>query len=79
MPRRWGGRATPAPGCSAGPAWSLARYFSPDVLIAADGEEALRRGDYEIVLGEVHASNTLLYSCFVALHPDASSRPSNRP
>ncbi len=54
-----------------GPAWSLTRYFSPDVLIAASGEEALRRGDYEIVLGEVHSSNTLLSSCFVSLHPDA--------
>ncbi len=52
------------------PAWSLARYFSPDVLIAARDEEALRRDDYEVILGEVHAGNTLLSSCFVALHPE---------
>jgi lantibiotic biosynthesis dehydratase-like protein len=53
-----------------GPSWTLARYFSPDVLIAAPGEEALRRGEYEIVLGEIHTSNTLLWSCFTAQHPD---------
>ncbi|HYU34285.1 MAG TPA: lantibiotic dehydratase, partial [Thermoanaerobaculia bacterium] len=53
-----------------GPTWSLARYFSPDVLISAAGEEALQRGEYELVLGEVHASNTLLWSCFIAQHPD---------
>ncbi len=52
------------------PAWSLAHYCSPDILIAAAGEEALRRGDYEIVLGEVHSGNTMLWSCFMAQHPD---------
>jgi hypothetical protein len=53
----------------AGPAWTLTRYFSPDVMIAAEGEAALRRGDFELVLGEVHSGNTLLWSCFISQHP----------
>jgi lantibiotic biosynthesis dehydratase-like protein len=53
-----------------GPAWSLARYFSPDVLIAADGPAALSQGQYQIVLGEMHAGNTMLYSCLAVHHPD---------
>jgi hypothetical protein len=51
------------------PAWSLARYFSPDVMIAARGEAALRAGDFQLVLGEIHASNTLSWSSFVSQHP----------
>ena len=40
--------------------WQLARYHSPDVMIAAASVEAIRRGDYMFVLGEVHmAANTL--------------------
>jgi hypothetical protein len=54
----------------AGPAWTLAHYFSPDVMIAADGEAAFRRGEFELVLGEVHSGNTLLWSCFLSQHPD---------
>jgi hypothetical protein len=53
----------------AGPAWSLVRYFSPDVMIAARGESAFRAGDFQVVLGEIHASNTLSWSCFVSQHP----------
>lgn len=52
-----------------GPAWTLTRYFSPDVMIAAEGEAAFRRGDFELVLGEVHSGNTLLWSCFLSQHP----------
>ncbi len=51
------------------PAWTLSHYLSPDVMIAAAGEAALRRGDFELVLGEIHAGNTLLWSCFVSQHP----------
>jgi hypothetical protein len=54
---------------TAGRTWSLARYFSPDVMIAAAGKEALERGDYELVLGEVHSGNTLMWSCFQSQHP----------
>ncbi|MFJ4919556.1 lantibiotic dehydratase [Streptomyces sp. NPDC088725] len=50
--------------------WTAARYQSPDIMIAATGEEAVRRGDFELVLGELHlAANTLGSSLFVHQHP----------
>jgi lantibiotic biosynthesis dehydratase-like protein len=54
------------------PATSLkqAFYHSPDVMIAASSAEAIRRGDFLFVLGEMHlASNTLGAALFVAQHP----------
>ncbi|GAA2745829.1 lantibiotic dehydratase [Kitasatospora cinereorecta] len=54
-----------------GAGWSLARYFSPDVLLVADGPEAVERGDFDLVLGEMHcALNTMGASLFVHQHPD---------
>jgi hypothetical protein len=51
--------------------WTDARWCSPDVMIAAPDEQAIRRGDFELVLGEVHASvNTFDYQSMVGLHPD---------
>jgi hypothetical protein len=51
--------------------WNLACYHSPDVMIAADGIESIRRGEYFFVLGELHpAMNTLDQNLFVAQHPD---------
>lgn len=48
----------------------LVRYYSPDVMIAADSVEAMRRGDYQFVLGELHvAINTLSTLMFVEQHP----------
>lgn len=38
------------------PGWPSARHNSPDLMIAAAGPEALARGDYLVVLGEVHAA-----------------------
>jgi hypothetical protein len=35
--------------------WPSARHHSPDLLLAAAGPEAIARGDYLVVLGEVHA------------------------
>jgi len=53
-----------------GPGWPLARHHSPDVMIGADSVEAIRRGEYFFVLGEVHVCvNTLNGSLFVAQHP----------
>lgn len=47
-----------------------ARYHSPDIMIAAESVEAIRRGDYQFVLGELHvAFNTLSYMMFVEQHP----------
>jgi hypothetical protein len=52
-----------------GPLWSFAHYFSPDVMIAAESEAAFQRGNFELVLGEIHSGNTLLWSCFLSQHP----------
>lgn len=52
------------------PGWARACYHSPDIMIAAAGEEAIRRGDYFFVMGELHVSvNTLSTSLFVNQHP----------
>jgi len=44
----------------AGPVWSKARIHSPDLHICADSIESLRRGDFTVVLGELHAAWTTL-------------------
>jgi hypothetical protein len=52
------------------PIWKQAFYHSPDVMIAASSAEAIRRGDFLFVLGEMHlAGNTLGAALFVAQHP----------
>ncbi|MEV7433815.1 lantibiotic dehydratase [Streptomyces griseoviridis] len=54
-----------------GGGWTAARYLSPDVMIAADGADAVARGDFTLVLGELHlAANTLGASLFTHQHPD---------
>ncbi|HEX8556617.1 MAG TPA: lantibiotic dehydratase [Pyrinomonadaceae bacterium] len=56
--------AAPAPG------WSHARYHSPDVMIAAPSAEAVRRGDFHLVIGELHLGvNSLNGSLFLGQHP----------
>jgi hypothetical protein len=51
--------------------WKLAQYHSPDVMIAASSVEAIRRGDYRLVLGEIHiTNNTIRYSFTLAQHPE---------
>lgn len=55
---------TPAPG------WPFGRYHSPDVMLVARDVEAIRRGEYLQVLGELHQSiNTLGAAFFHAQHP----------
>ncbi|HEX8146866.1 MAG TPA: lantibiotic dehydratase [Pyrinomonadaceae bacterium] len=50
--------------------WKGARYNSPDVMIAAESAEAVRRGDYRLVLGEMHTAGiTVSNWIFVAQHP----------
>jgi Lantibiotic dehydratase, N terminus len=52
------------------PGWIGARYHSPDVLIDAKDQDALNRGEYQFVMGELHVgSNTMNYSLFVEQHP----------
>ena len=50
--------------------WSLARYHSPDILIAAADLASIQRGDYKPIIGEIHlGANTLLASLFLNQHP----------
>ena len=52
-------------------AWSGARQHSPDIMIAAASADAVERGDFLLVLGELHlVSNTLASRCFAEQHPD---------
>jgi hypothetical protein len=59
-------RAFDAPG----PGWADARHHCPDIMIAAKSAEAIRSGDYEAVMGEIHvAFHTIACNSGVALHP----------
>ena len=52
-------------------AWNGARQRSPDIMIAAAAPEDVQRGDFLLVLGEIHlATNTLDQRLFVQQHPD---------
>jgi hypothetical protein len=54
-----------------GAGWNIARYVSPDVFVVADDPGAAERGEFELVLGELHvAMNTVGASLFVSQHPD---------
>ncbi len=53
------------------PGWQQALYHTPDLLIAASGLEALARGEYQVVVGEIHAAfNTLSCWLFDLQHPE---------
>jgi len=53
-----------------GPGWPAARHHSPDVMIAARGADALARGEYLLVVGELHPGfNTVAEPLFVEQHP----------
>jgi hypothetical protein len=50
--------------------WPAARHQCPDVMLAAESPEAVERGEYQLVLGELHAgTNTLRNLLFVNQHP----------
>ena len=53
------------------PAWSAARLHSPDLQVCADGPEALARGEFLVVLGELHTA-WASFDCdvFTPAHPD---------
>jgi hypothetical protein len=52
-------------------AWSSARQHSPDIMIAAASPADVERGNFLLVLGEIHtATNTLDSRLFVEQHPD---------
>lgn len=55
---------------ASGPGWQDACYHSPDILLRAESQEAIRRGDYQFVLGELHiAMNTQQHLAFLEQHP----------
>jgi hypothetical protein len=55
---------------AAGPGWSAARHFSPDLMLAARDCAAIDRGEFELVLNEVHmAINAQRSNCLVSQHP----------
>ena len=50
--------------------WNLARYLCPDLMFEAADAQAMLRGDYTAVLGEVHVGgNTLATNMFASGHP----------
>jgi hypothetical protein len=51
--------------------WSGARQHSPDIMLAAASPGDVERGNFLLVLGEIHlAHNTIAGRCFVEQHPD---------
>jgi hypothetical protein len=49
--------------------WTNARQHSPDIMIAAGDEAAVRRGNFHLVLGEIHlAMNSLESRLFIEQH-----------
>jgi hypothetical protein len=59
---------------AARPGWAAAVHHSPDLMLGAPTVEAIRAGDVEWVLGELHpGTNTLHYASRVAYHPDPAA------
>ncbi|MDP4501996.1 lantibiotic dehydratase [Nonomuraea turcica] len=56
---------------AARPGWSAGRLHSPDLQICAESVEAVNRGDYLVVMGEMHAAwATFDCSVLTLAHPD---------
>ncbi|MBQ0902235.1 lantibiotic dehydratase [Micromonospora sp. U21] len=56
------------------PGWPSARIHSPDVQISAVDLAALNRGEFLLVLGELHPANATFDSAvFVPFHPDPAA------
>ncbi len=52
------------------PGWQLARYRSPDVMIAGSSINAINQRKYQLVLGELHLFNTLSRAAVISSHPN---------
>ncbi len=53
------------------PGWPTGVQHSPDVMIAAANVDAIRAGDFQWVLGEIHPGlNTVRYATWIAEHPE---------
>jgi hypothetical protein len=53
-----------------GPGWPSAIHHSPDLMIAASSVDATNRGDFIVVLGEVHVASVTLAPWMARQHPD---------
>lgn len=56
------------------PGWPMARVHNPDVLIASASADELARGQYSLILGEIHASLPSMFQSAIfwtAPDPDA--------
>ncbi len=54
------------------PGWHMARYHSPDIMIDAPDVDAVNRGDYQLIMGELHIGTpTLRAGFFLDEHPNA--------
>ena len=51
-----------------GPGWQFGRYHAPDLMIAAASAEAAARGDFELVLGELHIGRNTLNNWGLTVH-----------
>jgi hypothetical protein len=59
---------------AADPGWPDARLHSPDLQIGAESTDAIRRGDFTVVLGEFHAAwATNACAGAVSGHPDPAA------
>ncbi|MFE4449738.1 lantibiotic dehydratase [Streptomyces sp. NPDC056796] len=57
---------------ASGPAWTEARWHSPDLMIDALSADAVRSGDFQVVLGELHSCiNTVNALLFLDTAPNA--------
>jgi hypothetical protein len=74
LQRRWRRVAAGEPAATvfadARPAWSWATYHSADIQIAANSVDAIRRGDFRLVLGDFHGGdNPIAQGLFAHRHP----------
>jgi Lantibiotic dehydratase, N terminus len=54
-----------------GPAWPISVFHSPDIQVAAADVDAVRRGDYLVVIGDYHPGTSPLgQGLFSYRHPD---------
>ncbi|GAB3143125.1 hypothetical protein GCM10027290_18990 [Micromonospora sonneratiae] len=59
---------------ASGPGWPSARVHSPDIQICASSVEAINRGDFLLVLGELHPASTPFDSVvFTPWHHDPAT------
>ncbi|MGW0435653.1 lantibiotic dehydratase [Micromonospora sp. NPDC003197] len=57
-----------------GPGWPSARVHSPDIQICASSVEAINRGEFRLVLGEMHPATAPFDSAvFTPWHPDQAA------